>query len=106
MKKFSKEEVQEYRKKQLYELNTRLIATIEKIQTPESWTKGLEFATVLPQYSFNNQILLAQQAAERGVTPRAFVPFTLWKKVGIAVNNGERAYRVLAPVLKKFQSAK
>lgn len=106
MKKFSKEEAQEYRKKQLDELNTRLIAAIEKIQTPEGWTKWLEFAAVLPQYSFNNQILLAQQAAERGVTPRAFGPFTLWKKAGYAVNKGERAYRVLAPVLKKVPISK
>lgn len=106
MKKFSKEEAQEYRKKQLEELNNQLVSAIEKIKTPEGWTKWLEFAATLPQYSFNNQVLLAGQAEERGITPRAFGPFSLWKKAGYSVNKGEKAYRILAPVLKKLPFSK
>ena len=75
---------------------------------PEQWVRFLEqAATFGAQYSLGNQILLATQAEQRGITARWFLPYgrkdgsTGWRAHGRWVRAGQKAFRIWAPVRRR-----
>ncbi|GAA3386381.1 hypothetical protein [Cryptosporangium minutisporangium] len=95
-------------------------ALLEKLQTafdkrlarlatePTEWAEFLEQAAVFgARYTLTNQVLLLAQAAERGITPRYFLPFgnkagtSGWKAHGRRVQRGQTAFKIWAPIRRR-----
>jgi hypothetical protein len=84
------------------EIMADLKKAVSSISTSEDWQKALEVFAGLHQYSFLNTVWLYKQ--NDGVT--AVASYKKWEEKGIHVNKGQKALRVLAPVLvdEKFDS--
>jgi len=91
------------------EAHDRLVAEIEKIETSDDWKAALDVASKFHQYSFNNQILIDVQAADRGFEPTHVMPYgnkagtSGWKSVGRQVRKGEKGLGIFAPVRRKTE---
>ena len=86
----------------LHKLHQQVTDAIEAMQSPEGWKRWLQIAAQLPQYSFNNQLLLMEQAKQREVKVRAFASYGKWKSLGYPVQKGELSYRIFGPVKRKI----
>lgn len=93
----------------LAEFQAALDARLAGMATdPRQWVDYVEQAAVFgARYSLQNQLLLMLQAAERGVTPRYFLPYgnragtSGWRLHGRQVRTGERAFLVWAPIRRR-----
>ncbi|GIF47501.1 hypothetical protein DFJ67_6978 [Asanoa ferruginea] len=75
---------------------------------PGQWVEFIDHVAGFgARYSLGNQILLLVQAAERGITPRYFLPFgrrdgsTGWRAHQRFVRTGEKAFKIWAPVRRR-----
>lgn len=75
---------------------------------PRQWVEFVEqIAAFGARYSVQNQLLLTIQAAQRGVTPRYFLPYgrkagtSGWRLHGRQVRADERAFLVWAPLRRR-----
>ncbi|WP_433221859.1 hypothetical protein ACQP00_21875 [Dactylosporangium sp. CS-047395] len=75
---------------------------------PAQWVEFLDQVAVFgARYSLRNQILLAEQARQRGIVPRYFLPFgnragtSGWLACGRRVRAGERAFHIWAPIRRR-----
>ena len=74
---------------------------VKKVLGSDNYKDYLRFMGSFRRYSFNNQLLLYFQALSRGIKPTIFAGFTTWKNLDIRVKKGEKAFAVLAPIIKK-----
>ncbi|HET9873182.1 MAG TPA: toprim domain-containing protein [Propionibacteriaceae bacterium] len=78
-------------------LHQQLTDAITKIETGEQWKAWLDFACRLHRYSFNNLILIWAQRPDA----TAVASYTTWKALNRQVRRGEKALRVMAPILRR-----
>lgn len=78
-------------------LHERLRAAVEAIESGEQWRAWLDFARNLHQYSFNNLILIWTQRPDA----TAVASYRTWQSVDRQVRRGEKALRVLAPIIRR-----
>lgn len=78
-------------------LHQQLRDAIDAIESGEQWRAWLEFAQKLHKYSFNNLILIWSQRPSASQV----AGYTTWQSVGRQVRRGEKAIRVMAPVIRK-----
>ena len=79
------------------ELHQRLADAVAAIETGEQWQAWLAFAQRLHKYSFNNVILIWSQRPDAS----AVASYQTWQSLHRQVRRGEKAIRVLAPILRK-----
>lgn len=79
------------------ELLAALTAGISRLASAEEWQRHLDLQASLHQYSFGNVLLIVAQCP--GATRVA--GFAAWKAMGRSVRKGEKAIRILAPMLVK-----
>ncbi|WP_426502848.1 hypothetical protein ACPPVO_35120 [Dactylosporangium sp. McL0621] len=91
----------------------RLHAAFEtRLQTlaeqPQQWVEFLDRVAVFgARYSLHNQILLDEQARQRGIVPRYFLAYgnragtSGWLRHGRRVRTGEHAFHVWAPIRRR-----
>lgn len=82
---------------QVQQLLKRIKEGISKIQSSDDWAKWLAMRANFWHFSFQNQLLIALQK------PMAtyVAGYKAWEKMERQVNRGEKAIRILAPLLVK-----
>lgn len=91
------EEQAEYRRTTLEELHAQLAAQVSKLDGIDAWQQWLGLARSLHSYSFSNLLLIAAQRPDATIV----AGFGTWKQKGYSVRRGEKAIKVLAPILRK-----
>lgn len=86
----------EEREADLQRTMDKLQAGVEALRTSEGWRSWLEFASRMPTYSLNNQLLIITQKP----AATAVAGYAAWKARGRQVRRGETAIRILAPVTR------
>ena len=94
---WSLEDRAEYRRNTLEELHARLAEQVSKLDSIDAWQRWLGLARGLHSYSFSNLLLIASQRPAATMV----AGFSTWKQKGHSVRRGEKAIKVLAPVLRK-----
>lgn len=77
----------------------RLQQGVESLRSSDGWRAWLEFASRMPAYSLNNQLLIVAQRP----TASAVASYTAWKALGRQVHRGESGIRILAPNSRRAQ---
>jgi hypothetical protein len=72
---------------------------VEKITASEQFKNYLKFLSAFSQYSANNILLVFLQRP----TARMVAGYRRWQELGRQVNRGEKAIRILAPILRKAE---
>lgn len=91
------------RKDRLAEMQARLAAGVQDIQSTDDWLRWLDFGKAFWNYSFNNVMLIMIQRPDATLIGGAG---NLWdKKFNRKVIKGERAIWILAPMLRKTTDA-
>lgn len=91
------EERADYRRSTLEELHAKLGEQVSKLDSIDAWQQWLCLARSLHSYSFSNILLIAAQRADATIV----AGFSTWKQKGHSVRRGEKAIKVLAPILRK-----
>ena len=73
--------------------HARLQEGVEALKTSAGWRTWLEFASKMPTYSLNNQLLIAMQRP----TASTVAGYSAWQCLGRQVRKGETGIRILAP---------
>lgn len=90
-------------KDRLAEMQARLAAGVQDIQSTEDWLRWLDFGKAFWNYSFNNLMLIMIQRPNATLVGGAG---NLWdKKFNRKVIKGERAIWILAPMLRNTTDA-
>jgi hypothetical protein len=71
---------------------------LSALLSSEGWKRWLRTRATLHAYSANNTLLIAHQAAIRGISPTHVAGFRAWLKLGRAVRRGERGLTIWAPM--------
>lgn len=77
-----------------------LMAGVEAIRSGDEWAAYLKFAASFHSYSARNRLLIYSQFP----TARRVAGFNKWKELGRHVKKGEKAIRILAPLVRKVES--
>ena len=96
-REWTPEERAEARRNSLEELHAQLAEQVANLGSVEAWQRWLSLARSLHSYSFSNVLLINAQCP--GATMVA--GFGAWKQKGHVVRRGEKAIKVLAPILRK-----
>jgi hypothetical protein len=91
-----------YRNK-VEEARTTLIAGVEALQSSDDWKRALQVAAKFWRYSFNNQVLIWQQAHERGFEATQVAGYKKWRELGRQVRRGEKGLMVYVPRTKTVE---
>ena len=83
-------------------LTEQLHAAVVDLTSSEAWLALLGVAARFHTYSWRNQVLLAVQAADRGMTLTRVAGFNRWKELGRIVGKGEKGLAILAPVRRRL----
>lgn len=75
----------------------RLQDGVESLRSSDGWRAWLAFASRMPLYSLNNQLLIVAQRP----TASAVAGYTAWKALGRQVRHGETGIRILAPSTRR-----
>lgn len=94
--KYSKEEYLDTKEKEINELNEQIKTGIKNALTSERYIKFLDNISKFHKYSINNAMLIMLQN-ENATLVSGFIN---WQKKGVQVNKGEKAIKIIAPVLK------
>ena len=78
-------------------LHLQLKEAIDAIESGEQWQAWLNFAGKLHRYSFNNLILIWTQRPDAS----AVASYQTWQSLDRQVRRGEKAIRVLAPMVRR-----
>ena len=92
------EERAEYRRATVEQLHAQLAEQVSKLDSIDAWQQWLTVARSLHSYSFSNVLLIAGQRPDATMV----AGFNTWKQLGHSVQRGEKAIRILAPVLVKM----
>jgi hypothetical protein len=93
----TREEKQMAKNKRLDDIKNQLDRGIKKVMTSERFKEWFQFLSGFHTYSFNNTILIYLQKPNAKMVKG----FNEWKKDGRIVKKGEKAIRILAPLIKK-----
>jgi hypothetical protein len=88
--------------KALEEVKDQLEKGIREVMTSENFQEWLRFIASFHQYSFNNTILIYCQRP-MATTVKGF---NEWKKDGRFIRKGEKAIKILAPLIRKKNDEK
>ena len=94
-----REQFEQERRQTLEELHNTLAKTLGTLSAAHEWQSWLKFASGFHQYSMNNSILIMIQS---GGTATAVAGYRAWQAKGRQVRSGEKAIRILAPVIKRL----
>ena len=89
----------EERQAELQRTMVKLQAGIEALRTNEGWRSWLDFASRMPTYSLNNQLLIITQKP----AATAVAGYAAWRAQGRHVRRGETGIRILAPVTRPIR---
>lgn len=99
-----KKKTQEERKKEIEELTSKIPEQIQQIQNGETFKHYLDVMASFHQYSLNNCLLIAAQAAARGTRVSQVASFTDFKnKFHRNIRKNEHGYKVLCPCTQKVK---
>jgi antirestriction protein ArdC len=84
-------------------LHAELIAKVESFRSSSEWLEAMAVAASFHDYSFGNWLLLWSQAEARGTTVTRPAGYRTWQQLGRQVQKGERGYRILAPIVRRFR---
>ncbi|WP_046517705.1 ArdC-like ssDNA-binding domain-containing protein, partial [Bacillus sp. SA1-12] len=90
------------KQKALEEINQQLEQGIQEIMMSEKFQEWLKFLSTFHTYSFNNTVLIYSQKADATLVKG----FNEWKKDGRIVKKGEKAIKILAPLIRKQREEK
>jgi antirestriction protein ArdC len=79
----------------------RLERATDALLTSDGWRAWLRTRAVLHTYSATNTILLAQQAAARGIALSHVAGFRAWLRLGRCVRRGERGLTIYVPLRRR-----
>lgn len=91
-----------YRDKTETALNT-LTDAIDALETSDDWKRALDVAAKFHRYSFNNVMLIHQQAEDRGFTATKVAGYHKWRELDRQVRKGEKGLGILAPLMFKVE---
>lgn len=83
----------------------RVKAAASELLSSEGWRRWVRARQMLHAYSVSNCMLIALQCHQRGIVPEHIAGFRTWINLGRAVRKGERAIRILAPIVVKQREA-
>ncbi|MCW5951371.1 MAG: hypothetical protein KIT69_03860 [Propionibacteriaceae bacterium] len=87
----------EARRNTVEQLHTQLTEQVSKLDSLEAWQRWLGLVRSLHSYSFSNTLLIAAQRPDATMV----AGFSTWKQRGHSVRKGEKAIKILAPILQK-----
>lgn len=97
-------------KAQLESMHVQLTEAVQALVTGKDWREAVQFAARFRRRSFNNVLLIRSQHLQAyqegrvpGPEPTYVAGFTQWKQLGRTPLPG--AYKIYAPVTKRFASA-
>lgn len=76
-----------------------LMEGVEAIKSGEEWAAFLKFSSSFHSYSARNRLLIYTQCP----TARRVAGFNKWKEFGRNVKKGEKAIRILAPLVRRVE---
>jgi len=79
----------------------RLHKGVESLRSSSGWQSWLYFASRMPNYSMNNQLLILVQHPDASMV----ASFGTWKSMGRHVRRGETGLRILAPNTRRSAPA-
>jgi antirestriction protein ArdC len=82
------------------EQKAKLEEAVKALQTSEGWANFLRASRVFRSYSFYNRLLIASQT--KGTASRV-AGFRAWQKLNRVVVKGQKAIKILAPIMVKEQ---
>jgi hypothetical protein len=85
-------------------LTEQLHAAVVDLTSSEAWLALLAVASRFHTYSWRNQVLLAVQAEQRGMTLTRVAGFNRWTQLGRIVRKGEKGLAILAPVRRRLSA--
>jgi antirestriction protein ArdC len=91
----------EERERRRAEQRERLEHATDALLTSEGWRAWLRTRAVLHTYSATNTILLAQQAAARGMALSHVAGFRAWLRLCRCVRRGERGLMIYVPLRRR-----
>lgn len=104
----TKKQLTEAQRKSAAEARKQAMAELRKLykdysekMTPEQRAAIEEAANRLDGYTLHNKILIVLQCGARGICPSAVSAASLWKQAGRKIRKGEKAIRILAPIVAK-----
>ena len=74
---------------------------LSALLTSDGWKRWLRTRATLHAYSANNTLLIAHQAAIRGISPTRVAGFRAWLRLGRCVRKGEKGLTIWAPMRVK-----
>ncbi|WP_162907099.1 ArdC family protein [Allorhizocola rhizosphaerae] len=89
------------RAEQVAALQKQITDSIEALVDAGAWRRMLEVAARFHDYSFGNQVLIAQQRPDA----TRVAGYRTWQQLGRQVRKGERGIAILAPVVKTMKPA-
>lgn len=95
-----REQADRDRAERLEQLHQTLQQGVEDLVSSKAWTDYLRFASRMPNYSFNNLLLLFQQMPDA----TQVASYKTWKSYGRQVRRGESSLRILGPVQRKVDA--
>jgi hypothetical protein len=98
--KFSPAERAEYRENKRAEQREQVERAVRELLTSDGWQRWAETRATFHRYSFGNCLLIAQQAPQA----TQVAGFKAWQQLGRQVRKGERAIRIMAPMLVKREN--
>lgn len=90
------------KKDQVQEITKELEQGIKQIFESENYTNYLKFLSTFRSYSLNNTIMIFLQRPDASLVKG----FQEWKKLDRYVKKGEKAIKILAPLIKKVEDEK
>src|SRR5437588_10206181 len=78
------------------ELLAQLGAEVKALRDSDRWARWLRTASKFRRYSFGNQLLIAAQCPDA----TRVAGYKKWRELGRQVRRGEKAIRILAPVVR------
>ncbi|MCA0253339.1 MAG: ImmA/IrrE family metallo-endopeptidase [Actinobacteria bacterium] len=88
----------EARREMVERLHAQLAEKVAGLDSGDAWQHWLGLVRGLHSYSFSNLLLIAAQCENATMV----AGFNAWKQRGHSVRRGEKAIRILAPVLRKL----
>jgi hypothetical protein len=87
----------EARRRTVEQLHAQLTEQVSRLDSLEVWQQWLGLVRSLHSYSFSNTLLIAAQRPDATMV----AGFNTWKQRGHSVRKGEKAIKILAPILHK-----
>lgn len=88
----------EARRNTVEQLHAQLAEQVSKLDSLGAWQQWLGLVRSLHSYSFSNTLLIAAQRPDATMV----AGFSTWKQRGHWVRKGEKAIKILAPILHKI----